>query len=121
VRVTSAFIRLLIRGLQWDATQNGATLDDTLKTAAQAQLTQTERGKVLIGTSSGGTAVQYTLPPLGSLTAQDIADVLSWILDRVDALRAATPGLTDSQLFTALLAEKWGASSFSRDYSALRV
>ena len=103
MRATTAFVRLLIRGLAWDAEAGSTTLAQALKSAAQAKLTATNRGKVLVGTSSSGTAVQYTLPPLGNLSADDIAAVLSELLDHVDELVAATPAITDSALKTALL------------------
>ncbi len=96
-------MRLLIRGLAWDAEAGATTFAATLKSAAQSKLTSTQRGKVLVGTSSGGTAVQYALPPLGDMTADDLATVLSELLDHVDELVAANPTITDSALKTALL------------------
>lgn len=103
MRASTAFIRLLIRGLAWDAETGATTFAATLKSAAQAKLTATNRGKVLIGTSSGGTTVQYGLPPVGDLTADDIAEVLSLLLDLSDEIVAATPSITDSALKAALL------------------
>lgn len=103
MRATTAFVRLLIRGLAWDAETGATTFAAALKSAAQAELTQTQRGKVLVGTSASGTAVQYALPPLGDMTADDVAQVLSELLDHVDELVAETPAITDSALKTALL------------------
>jgi hypothetical protein len=103
VRASTAFVRLLIRGLAWDAEIGATTFAAALKSAAQAKLTDSRRGKVLVGTSSGGTAVQYTLPPLGDLTADDVAVVLSELLDHVDEIVTATPAITDTALKTALL------------------
>jgi hypothetical protein len=104
VRATSAFVRLFVRGLAWDAGDAGASFDDTLKAAARAKLTDSGKGKVLVGTTAGGASVTYTLPPLGDLTGQDVADVCSTLLDKVDVLRAATPAITDAELLAALLA-----------------
>lgn len=104
MRASTEFFRLFIRGLAWDAEQNGATLEATLQAAAQARLTDTQRGKVLIGTGSQGTTVNYTLPSVGDITAQDIATVCSELLDHVDAIKADDADITDAELKTALLA-----------------
>lgn len=105
VRASSAFVRLFVRGLQWDAEDAGATFSDTLKTAARARLTNSARGKVLIGTASNGTSSTFSLPPLGDLTGNDVADVCSVLLDKVDAIRAADDAITDEALVVALLGE----------------
>jgi hypothetical protein len=108
-----------VRGLAWDAAANTATLDATLKAAAQARLTETAKGKVLIGSASNGTQVTYSLPPLGDLSAADVADVVSEILDRVDVIRVATPGATDTQIVTKLLADLQPVRAFRSDFTAL--
>ena len=104
VRATSGFIRLFIRGLAWDANESGRSLVDTLEIAAKARLTESSKGKVLTGTSSGGTSVTFTLPPLGSLNADDVAEVCSRLLDEVDRLREENANITDDELKTGLLA-----------------
>lgn len=104
MRATSGFVRLFIRGLAWDAEASGQSFVDTVKTAARARLTDTQRGKVLIAASSGHTSTQFSLPPIGSLAQEDIIEVCSAVLDRCDQLVAATPELTDDQLLPALLA-----------------
>jgi hypothetical protein len=105
VRATSGFIRLFIRGLAWDATESGSSFADALKTAARARLTDSSRGKVLVGTGMAGATVNYSLPPLGDLTGADLAEVCSTLLDQVDALKTATPAITDSNLVAGLLAK----------------
>jgi hypothetical protein len=104
VRATSGFIRLFIRGLAWDTTEAGAPLVDTLKSAARARLAESARGKILVGTGHAGANVEYTLPPIGNLTADDIAAVCSALLDRVDAIKADNAGISDADLVVALLA-----------------
>lgn len=104
MRATTGFIRLFIRGLAWDATTASQPFADVLKTAARSKLTDSARGKVLIGSGQGGTTVSYSLPPLGDLTGADLAEVCSAILDRVESLQAGTPGITDADLLVALLA-----------------
>jgi hypothetical protein len=121
VRATSAFVRLFIRGLAWDATDASATFAATLKAASRAKLTNSSKGKVLIGTASGGTSAQFALPPLGDLTADDIAQVCSVLLDKVDVLKAATPAITDANLVVALLAAFQPIRNIQADFSRLRV
>jgi hypothetical protein len=106
VRATSAFVRLFIRGLAWDAERTGVSFLDGLRTVSRAELSDVLKGKVLIGTASSGTQVSFSLPPLGSLSAEDIAEVCSRLLDQCDTLIAATPSLeTDTEaLKVALLA-----------------
>jgi hypothetical protein len=120
VRATSAFVRLFIRGLAWDAEAASATFAATLKSAAKARLSDSSKGKVLVGTTAGGTSVTYALPPMDSLTADDLAEVCSLLLDKVDALKAATPSITDAQLVTALLAEFPSVRRYQSDYSGAR-
>ena len=121
MRATSGFIRLFIRGLAWDAEAASATFSDTLKVAARARLTNSAQGKVLVGTASGGTSATFTLPPLGDLTAQDLAEVCSLLLDKVEQLKAADEGITDEELVVALLACFQSVRRYQSDFSALRV
>ncbi len=104
MRATNQFFRLFIRGLAWDATAASATFAATLNLAARSRLTDSAKGKVLIGAGSGTTTVTYTLPPMGSLSADDIAQVCSQILDQVDVIKAGSPSITDADLLIALLA-----------------
>lgn len=105
MRATSGFIRLFIRGLAWDSDESGQSFAESLKIAARARLVDTKRGKVLTGSGSGGTSVTFTLPPLGSLSADDVAEVCSNLLDRCDRIVAADSNITDAALVTALLSE----------------
>lgn len=103
MRASSAFVRLFIRGLQWDADESNTTFADALKVAARARLQESAKGKVLTGTTSGGTSVTFALPPIGDLTADDLSDVCATLLDRVDEIKAAEPDVTDEALVAALL------------------
>lgn len=119
VRATTGFIRLFIRGLSWDASEAGATLAATLKVAAKARLRDSARGKVLVGTGQGGASVNFTLPPLGDLTANDVGEVCSALLDAVDSLTAENPSTTDAELLAGLLA-KFPAPTSPRTFRHLR-
>src|SRR5690606_36776679 len=123
VRATTSFIRLFIRGLAWDAVESGRTFVDTLQTASRAQLTSNSGGKVLTGTSAGGASVTYSLPPMGDLTAGDLTEVCSQLLDEVELICAANADASDEQLVAALLAKfpaqprLRGIRSFRPDFS----
>jgi hypothetical protein len=124
VRATSGFIRLFIRGLAWDAERTGVSFLDGLKKVAFAKRDDVIKGKVLIGTTSAGTGVTFTLPPLGSLSAEDVAEVCSRLLDQCDVLIAATPSLeTDSEAMKVALLNVFktgGVRSFQTDFRGLR-
>lgn len=120
MRATSAFVRLFIRGISWDAVAEPATFADTLRGVAQAQVKDTSRGKVLIRARANGTEAFYSLPPSDGLTAKDISEVVSFVLDKVDELIAATPSLADndSALVAALLAAFPTIRSHAVDFSS---
>lgn len=121
MRATSRLVRLYIRRIAADATAAAADLYDTLESDALARLAVVEKGKVLIGVTSGGTSSTYTLAPLGDLSAQDIAEVASAVLDAADVLIAADDDIDDSALKTALLA-LWpagGIKGFSNNFRGL--
>jgi hypothetical protein len=120
VRATTAFVRLLVRGIAWDAGESGVPFADALRTAARARLTDTSRGKVLVGTTSGGTAVTYALPPLGTLTSEDLAEACSILLDRCDAIRAGQPAVTDEALVATLLSQLKPVHAFGHDFRGYR-
>lgn len=119
MRASSQYIRALVRGIAWDAEEAGTPFADALKSLTRAKITAVDKGKILVSGGSGGTSAQYSLPAADTLTADDILDVLSRVLDRVDALLAETPSLTDAQLLTALLTTTWGVSSFGKSFSSL--
>lgn len=119
MRASTSFVRLFVRGLAWDATTNATTLAATLKAAALARLTETNRGKVLIGSASNGTQVTYSLPPLGGLDSGDVAEVISDLLDRVDAILVETPAASDAQIVAALLVDLQPVRAIRCDFSAL--
>jgi hypothetical protein len=77
---------------------------DTLEAAADAKLTESSKGKVLIGVTAGGTSTTYSLPQIGSVGADDLVEVFGTLLDQVNTLVAETPAITDDALVAALLA-----------------
>ncbi len=117
MRASSAFVRLFIRGIAWDADTAGASFVETLTAAARAKLTKTATGKVLTGTSAGGVTATYALPPLGDLSPQDVAEVCSTLLDRAEVIVEDNPGFNDEQIKTALLAQFPSVRTFRPDFS----
>lgn len=120
MRATTAFIRLFIRGIAWDAADLAITFQEALKIAASAKLSDSNKGKVLQRSMAGGVEVQFMLPSLGDLGQTDLAEVCSFILDKVDVILAETPGLNDAQLLAALLAKIVPLQSFRPDFSDSR-
>jgi len=117
VRVSSAFVRDFIECLGWDAEDALASFSDTLKAARRARFSDTTKGRVLIGTASGGTSVQYSLPQIGSYSAQDVAEAGEAIARAVDAIRVVTPDIVDTDLIRALLARFPSIRSVREDFS----
>lgn len=89
---------------------------DTLQTAAQAKLTNSEKGKVLIGVTAGGNSTSYALPPLGSVSADDLAEICGKLLDEVDVLVEETPLITDDALVAGLLALNPTIRALAKDF-----
>lgn len=117
MRATADFIRLFVRGLKWDADEQAITFEQALKNASRARLEVSSKGKVLIGTASGGTSVSYALPAIGDITADDVVSICSQLLDVVDRIKAATPAVTDAALYTAVLADVAPVRSTRPDFS----
>lgn len=120
MRANSIFVRGFIRCLSWDSKDAGASFADTLQSTTRALLANVSKGKVLIGTSTGGTSVTYALRELSTLTSDDLMEVCSSLLDSVDAIKAATPAITDDALVAALLAEFPSITSMRPDFSGCR-
>lgn len=79
--VTTEFKRLLLRGLAWDAADDEATLEDTLKAACRARLSETDSGLVLVSASGNGTQAEYALPQsASSLTPEAVASAVESLL-----------------------------------------
>jgi hypothetical protein len=116
---STEYKRLVVRGLLWDSQDTGRPFYDLLKGAARAKLELTNKGKVLVGSSEAGVSVSYSLPPIGGMSAEDIATTLSELLDYVDTLRAATPAPTDEELVQKLLASLRPARTRRSDFSCL--
>lgn len=125
VAATTAFKRLLLQGIAWDAEDADLTLLDGLKAASRAQLTETKNGTVLIGTAGNGFNATFTLPNNGQgITPTDATELCSELLDRYnDALAALTArGIdtpTDSQILVEMLALMKKVKSSYADFSTI--
>jgi hypothetical protein len=116
-------MRLTLRGLKWSAESGSTSLEAVLKSAAQSRLSQTESGKVLVGTAANGHSVTYALPSNGnSLTPASAAEMISYLLDLYDAAKAALGGTpTDTQIFNEMMARLVPAREVHHDHLSLRV
>ena len=119
MRASTTFARLFVRDIAAKAIAGGTTLADALMAVAQGHADLVAKGKVLIGSGSGGTTVSYSLPPVGSLSAEDLAELCSILLDHIDELKAETPAITDPALTTALLTRLQPQHSTRPDFTAL--
>jgi hypothetical protein len=104
VRATSQVIRLFIRALFWEASEKGLTFDAVLKASARAKLTETVKGKVLVGTAANGVQASFALPAVGDVTQADVTEFCSLLLDTMDEIKAGEPSITDAALEPKLLA-----------------
>jgi methyl-accepting chemotaxis protein len=112
VRASTNQIRALIRSLSRAADEAGSTLEEAVFQLSISRLEDVSKGKVLIGTSSGGTGVQFSLPPLDGLQAGDIVEACERIRTQIDQLKA--DGVTEEQMEGKLL------ESFSAPAVAIR-
>ena len=119
MRASTTFARLFVRDIAAKAIAGGTTLADALMAVAQGHADLVAKGKVLIGSGSGGTTVSYSLPPVGSLSAEDLAELCSVLLDHIDELKAETPAITDAALRTALLSRLQPVYETRADFTAL--
>jgi hypothetical protein len=104
-RVPSDYVSLFIRGVQWTAEDRGMSVARTLKEMAQARLVATGEGLALVGTSTDGSSVNYSVPSINNgmtLTPETLALMLGRLLDWVDEITAANPSATDAQILAGL-------------------
>ncbi len=104
VRATSQVIRLFIRALFWEASEKGLTFDAVLKASARAKLSETVKGKVLVGTTANGVSATFQLPAVGDVTQADVTEFCSLLLDTAEEIKRAEPTITDAALEPKLLA-----------------
>jgi hypothetical protein len=123
VVVTTEFKRLFLRGLKWDAEEQTITLAAALKTAARAQLVQTNQGLSLIATSGNGHSTTFSLPVAGrDASPQDIAGMIEDLLTRYGAAEAALGGTpSDDQIFTEMMALLVPITESYSDFTLLRT
>jgi len=100
--VSKLYRRLFLRGIWWDAQTAGMTLGEGLQAVAKARLKETEQGKILTGSTLAGASADFALPRNGQgMTPQHLAELVSWLLDLYDS--TAEPGMTDGEIFAAML------------------
>lgn len=104
-RVSSDYVSLFLRHVQWQAEDRGLTVAQVLKEMAQARISSTAEGLSLIGTATDGSSVNYAMPaPSAGMTLnpETLALMIGRLLDWVDEITAETPGATDAQILAGL-------------------
>jgi hypothetical protein len=127
VAASTAYKRLFLRGIKWDAGSNAGALLAALTTAARGSIQQTRQGRAIIGTSAAGRSVSFLLPSSGQgVTQTDIAELISELLDLYESSNTAlvsagiaTP--TTDQIYTEMLSRLVAVTEFTTDYSGMRV
>ena len=114
--------RLFLRGLKWDAETNSATLDNTLKAAAQAKLLITASGRVLVSTSGNGRTNTFALPQAGQGASQtDIVEVVEEMFGLYTEARTNLGGSpTDDQVFAEMMLYLVPVQEVENDFVSLR-
>jgi hypothetical protein len=108
-QVTVAFRRLLLKGILWDAQEQGVLLAEALKAACRAKYVATNTGANLIGASGNGSSVTFSLPQEAStLTPSAVAEACSELDDlyaevRADLVTGGTAIPTDGQIYAEML------------------
>lgn len=124
---TSAFRRLLLQGIFWDAQDKGLSLHDALKAACRAILKRTETGDFLVGTSGNGKTAEFEIPASGrGCSPQEIAEETQRLYDLHELAKTAlidggvaTP--KDSQVFTEMKSRINPVRTFRIDHSRGRI
>ena len=109
MRVSPSYIYAIVIGL-CASTASVAAFKAALEAVIAAGVDSVKKGKVLIGGGSGGTTVQYSLPSIGSYTAEDVIAAYVLLHSEVEALVEATPAITKEQLCAALRGKKRGTN-----------
>lgn len=124
--VPTDYKRLFLRSLKWDAEDSSLSLLDTLKIAARARISETSKGKVLVGTAANGKSASFAIPA-GSINNADLVCLCGEMVDRheeaIRLLAARTVPIaspTQTQIFDEMLALLQPAYSVCSDYSFLR-
>ena len=118
--LSSHYMRLLLRGVMWTAKASSIALWDALKAAAQARLSDTDGGKVWVGSSASGVSVSFQVP--AGMSPLAASEAISYLLDLYERIDGATPSpADDDERFTAMMAELQPITSTYSNFSALRV
>jgi len=118
-RIPADYVSLFLRTAKWAAEEQATTLRDVLKASAKARIEATSEGLALIGTSSDGSSVNYALPAPSagmSLSPETLSLMMGRVWDWVDEIVAATPAITDADLYTALKAKNTPIRSFRHNF-----
>lgn len=118
MRVSSDFLVGLVISLRTGAA-DVAAFRARIEAVVVSGVAGIAKGRVLIGTSSGGTSGQWTLPPMGTYTADDVLAGYVYLYRLVKALVTETPAINLADLTEALEASLEPVYSTRCDFTAL--
>jgi hypothetical protein len=124
-RVTTEFSRNLLRGLVWDAQDQGLRLEAAIKAACRGKYHETNTGLSIVGASGNGSSVTFALPQAASsFTPDALAVAFTELYDLYESAVAefvaegnATPN--DAQVIARMLALLKPKRERSSDFSQL--
>lgn len=120
--ITTNWKRLFLRGAKWDAAAASRTLIAQLQVLAQARLTESGKGRVLVATAGNGRSTTFQLPTNGAgvtpLEVVDLIEELHRLYSTAVSNLGGTP--TDDQIFAEMLALLEPVVEVRNDYSGLR-
>lgn len=124
-KVTTEFKRNLLRGLQWDADEQGVRLEAALKSACRGRYSETNTGQILVGASGNGSSVTFALPQASSsfspaaitVAVTDLYDLYVSAVAELAAEDNDSP--TDTQVLARMLVLLKPVRSIGSDYSQL--
>jgi hypothetical protein len=121
------FRRLLLRGLFWDAQDQGVRLEAALKSAVRGVYTQNGSGQAIIRAQGNGALIEFALPQMASsFTPEAISIAVEGLYSLLDSANTelSTDGNsapTDAQVFARMLSLLQPSRAHSRgvDFSHL--
>ena len=97
--------RALIRYCDLLRKEQGIAFSDALTELSKKAFKAGLAGKTVQQITTGGTTTSFMLLGQSDMSTSDVMAVCSTLMDAVDRITAASPGLTDDALVSALLAE----------------
>lgn len=108
----------------WSAEDTGDSLENAIKLAARAKLTESPNGLLLVGSSINGKSFQFQVPGGangGGLTPETLLDVCEEFIQlRVDMYAALTGTPTDAAVLAEMLDQLRPVRYFTHTFTGIR-